>query len=719
MADAATNAESLSNGRAMSDSTSGYRLGVDIGGTFTDFVLEEVSTGKLHLGKTLTTPSDPSDAVINGLRSLLASTGVAAGDIARVVHGTTLGTNAVIERTGAGTGLLTTMGFVDVLTIAREARYDHYDLQLELPKPLVKRSWRRGVTERLDAAGKVHTPLDHEQVKSEIAFLRDEGVESIAVCYLHAHKNGDHEAATAALIREIAPGISVSCSHQVAPEIREYERTSTTVINAYLQPLMERYLGRLATRLSDMGVGCTLHLMLSSGLLTTVDQAQRFPTRLIESGPAGGVMLATTYSAMSGFADLIAFDMGGTTAKASLIHHGEVEVAREFEVARLDRFKRGSGFPVRVPCVEIEEIGTGGGSIAWIDRLGQLQVGPRSAGSVPGPACYGRGGKQPTVTDADLVLGYLDPNYFLGGEMHLDVDASHRAIEEVVGKPLGLTTAQAAWGIHRVANEDMANAFRIHAMEHGRDASRYAMLCFGGAGPVHAYGVARILRSPAVLSPTSAGVASALGFLVAPVATEISRPYVARLDRIDWDHLGKMLKDMEQAGRQFLVEAGLGDAEVTVKRTADMQYIGQMHDVSVQIPNGTLGERDEARLREAFFARYRDLFQRAAVLPVEALTWRVTVSAPSHSPFDLKPQRSPATTSKKGVRQAWFPEFGDYVATAVYDRYSLNPGDELMGPAIVEERESTLVVGPGAKVTVDAHGMLIVKLPERLLESHS
>jgi N-methylhydantoinase A len=719
LADAANNAEGFSNGCEMNKPLSGYRLGVDIGGTFTDFVLEEVASGKLHLGKTLTTPTDPSDAVINGLRSLLASTGVAAGDIGLVVHGTTLGTNAVIERTGARTGLLTTSGFVDILTIAREARYDHYDLQLELPEPLVKRRWRRGVTERLGSAGKVHTALDREQVLREIAFLRDEGVESIAVCYLHAHKNGQHEAMTAALIKEVAPGVAVSCSHQVAPEIREYERTSTTVINAYLQPIMERYLARLATRLSDMGVGCTLHLMLSSGLLTTVGQAQRFPTRLIESGPAGGVMLARTYSAMSGYPDLIAFDMGGTTAKASLIHHGEVEVAREFEVARLDRFKRGSGFPVRVPCIEIEEIGTGGGSIAWIDRLGQLQVGPRSAGSVPGPACYGRGGQNPTVTDADLVLGYLDPEYFLGGEMRLDIEASRRAIQDVVGVPLGLTPAQAAWGIHRVANEDMANAFRIHAMEHGRDASRYAMLCFGGAGPVHAYGVARILHSPAMLSPTSAGVASALGFLVAPVATEISRPYVARLDRIDWDHLAQLLDEMEQAGRQFLAEAGLGDVEVSVKRTADMQYIGQMHDISVPIPKGRLGKHDEERLREAFFDRYRDLFQRAAVLPVEALTWRVTVSAPAHSPFDVKPERSAASKSKKGERNAWFPEFSDYVVTDVHNRYAVNPGDELMGPAIVEERESTLVVGPGARVTVDPHGMLVVELPKAPMESQS
>ena len=717
MAHAANNAEGFPNGCKMSELTSDYRLGVDIGGTFTDFVLEEVGTGKLHLGKTLTTPSDPSDAVIEGLRSLLATTGIAASEIGLVVHGTTLGTNAVIERTGARTGLLTTAGFIDVLTIAREARYDHYDLQIELPKPLVKRSWRRGIRERIDSEGKVRTPLDREQLLHEIAGLRDAGVESIAICYLHAHKNGEHEAATAALIEELAPDLAVSCSYEVAPEIREYERTSTTVVNAYLQPIVERYLARLATRLSEMGVGGTLHLMLSSGLLTTVQQAQRFPTRLIESGPAGGVMLARTYSTMTGYPNLIAFDMGGTTAKASLIHHGEVEIAREFEVARLHRFKRGSGFPVRVPCVEIEEIGTGGGSIAWIDQFRQIQVGPRSAGSVPGPACYGRGGNYPTVTDADLVLGYLDPHYFLGGEMRLDIEASRRAIHDGIAKPLGISLAQAAWGIHRVANEDMANAFRIHAMEHGRDSSRYALLCFGGAGPVHAYGVARILRSPAVLSPTSAGVASSLGFLVAPVATEISHTYVARLDRIDWDHLDRLLNEMEQSGRNFLTDAGLGDVGVSVRRTADMQYVGQMHDISVSIPNGRLTKNDEERLREAFFTRYRDLFQRAATLPVEALTWRVTVSAAAYSPLTSKPQTKAGKREKKGERKAWFSEYRDYVSTDVYDRYALNSGDEMIGPAIIEERESTLVVGPDARITVDSYGMLVVEPPKGATES--
>ncbi|MGG5822705.1 hydantoinase/oxoprolinase family protein [Falsiroseomonas sp. HW251] len=688
----------------------GYRLGVDIGGTFTDFVLEEVGTGRIHLGKTLTTPTDPSDAVIEGLAGLLKASGCAAEGLTQIVHGTTLGTNSVIERTGAKTGLLTTEGFRDVLAIRREARYDYYDLQIELPEALVPRPLRRGVAQRIDRDGNEAKPLDRDQLAAEIAALKEAGVASIAVCYLHAHKNGAHEASTAEAIAAMAPGIYVSLSSEVAPEIREYERTSTTVINAYLQPLMDRYLARLAERVAAMGVRCDLHLMLSSGLLTTSEQARRFPTRLIESGPAGGVKLAERFGRLTGQSDVIAFDMGGTTAKASLIHHGEVAVAREFEVARLDRFKRGSGFPVRVPCVEIEEIGTGGGSIAWIDRLGQLQVGPRSAGAMPGPACYGRGGTKPTVTDADLVLGYLDPGYFLGGEMTLDIEASRRAIEEHVATPLGLSVTQAAWGIHRVANEDMANAFRIHAMEHGRDPSRYALLSFGGAGPVHAYGVARILRSPAVLAPSRAGVASALGFLVAPIASEAVRAYVTRLDRIDYARLRGLFAEMEAKGREFLASAGVAQADMVVTRSADMQYVGQMHDISVPMPDGDLTEADYPRLRAAFFSRYRDLFHRTAELQVEALNWRVTVSAPP-PPLDLVLRQPAAGAAQKGERLAYFPEAEGYVLTPVYNRYALAPGAALQGPAIVEERESTLVVGPGATVRVDEYGTLVVQPP--------
>jgi N-methylhydantoinase A len=686
-----------------------FRIGVDIGGTFTDFVLEDVERGTLRLGKTLTTPADPSEAVIRGLERVLSEADLSARDVSVLVHGTTLATNAVIERKGARTGLLTTQGFVDVLAIGRESRYDYYNLQLELPEPLVPRTLRRGVRERIDRDGKVLTPLDRDSLAREVDALLQQGVESIAICYLHAYRNAGHERESADYIAKLAPAVSVSCSADVSPELREYERTSTTVINAYLQPIVERYLRRLDERLREHGFGGSFQLMLSSGLLTTAEQARRYPVRLIESGPAGGAMLGACYSRLTGRRNIIAFDMGGTTAKASLIHGGEAAVAREFEVGRIERFKRGSGYPVRTPCVDIEEIGTGGGSIASIDKLGQVQVGPHSAGAVPGPACYGRGGTQPTVTDADLVLGYLDPAYFLGGEMQLDREAAARVIEEKIAKPLGLSLIQAAWAIHRVANEEMANAFRIHAMEQGRDPSRYNLLAFGGAGPVHAYGVARILRSPTLISPASAGVASALGFLVAPIAAEASQSLIARLDRVDWTQVNALLDGLEVSGRKFLTASGVAAEAATVVRSADMQYLGQMHDIAVPIPNGALAAKDEARLRDAFYARYRELFERVVTrVPIEVLTWRVTVSAPAPA-LSLKWRgASSGARALKGERAAFFPESGRHVPTPVYDRYALRPGDTLTGPVIVEERESTLVVGPEASLNVDDYGSLIV-----------
>ena len=687
-----------------------FRVGVDIGGTFTDFVLEDVERGMLKLGKTLTTPADPSAAVVQGLERLLAENKLSARDLGVLVHGTTLATNAVIERKGARTGLLTTHGFVDVLAIGRESRYDYYNLQIELPEPLVPRRLRRGVRERVDRDGKVLTALDRDSLRREVDALLEAGVESIAISYLHSYRNPAHERESAAYIAGIAPNISLSCSSEVSPELREYERTSTTVINAYLQPIVERYLKRLDERLRALGFAGSFQLMLSSGLLTTAERARRFPVRLIESGPAGGAMLGAFYSRLTGERNIIAFDMGGTTAKASLIHAGEATVAREFEVGRIERFKRGSGYPVRTPCVDIEEIGTGGGSIASIDSLGQVQVGPRSAGAMPGPACYGLGGADATVTDADLVLGYLDPAYFLGGEMRLDRDAAARAIEERIARPLGLSLLQAAWAIHRIANEEMANAFRIHAMEQGRDPSRYPLLAFGGAGPVHAYGVARILRSPSVISPASAGVASALGFLVAPIAAEASQSYIARLDRIDWSQVNGLLDGLEAAGRSFLAASGVAAEAVSVARSADMQYLGQMHDIAVPLPNGPLAAADEARLRHAFYGRYKDLFERVVTrIPVEVLTWRVTASAPAPD-LSLKWRGDLAVAPRKGERMAFFPEAGRYVSTPVYYRYAMRPGDAFAGPAIVEERESTLVVGPQASLALDDYGSLIVRL---------
>ena len=690
-----------------------YRIGVDIGGTFTDFVLEDTVASSLKLGKVLTTPSDPSDAVMEGLGLLLDASKISANDVSVVVHGTTLATNAVIERTGANTGLLTTAGFRDVLAIGRESRYDYYDLQIELPEPLVPRPLRRGVIERADRDGNILTALDKESLKREVDALLTAGVESIAVCYLHSYRNPRHEHETAEYIAAVAPHVLVSCSCDISPEIREFERTSTTVINAYLQPIVERYVLRLAERLAKLGFRGSFQLMLSSGLLTTARQARRFPARLIESGPAGGTMLGAFHARLTGFRNLIAFDMGGTTAKASLIHDGQTTIAREFEVGRIERFKRGSGYPVRTPCVDIVEIGTGGGSIASIDRLGQLQVGPRSASSVPGPACYGRGGKEPTVTDADLILGYLDPNYFLGGEMKLDRDAAAEAIDRKIAHPLGLSTIQAALAIHRVVNEEMANAFRIHTMEQGRDPSRYGLLAFGGAGPVHAWGVGRILRSPQIIAPPSAGVASALGFLVAPIAAEGSQSYIARLDRIGWERVNEILAQLENSGRQFLAESGVVASDITVKRSADMQYLGQMHDIAVPVPLGDLGPSDESPLRDAFYAQYKELFHRIVTrIPIEVLTWRVTVSAAA--PHINLRHVAPATKkdARKAERRAYFVEQPEGVITPVYDRYALCPGDVLHGPAIIEERESTFVVGPGARIEINEYGSLVVEPPK-------
>ncbi|HWI77968.1 MAG TPA: hydantoinase/oxoprolinase family protein [Ramlibacter sp.] len=686
-----------------------FRVGIDIGGTFTDFVLEDIASGRVRLGKLLTTPSDPSDGVVQGLKRLLGEGRVAAGDVDIVVHGTTLATNAIIERTGARTALLTTAGFTDVLAIGRESRYDYYDLGLQLPEPLVPRPLRFGVTERVDREGKIVVPLDEARLADVARQLQAQKVESVAVCFLHSYRNAEHERKAAAFLARVAPAVPVSCSCDISPEIREYERTSTTVINAYLQPIVERYLVRLQARLHEMGFRGAFQLMLSSGLLTTVERAQRLPVRLIESGPAGGTMLGAFYSRLTGHRNLIAFDMGGTTAKASLIHEGEASVAREFEVGRIERFKKGSGYPVRAPCVDIVEIGTGGGSIAWIDKLGQVQVGPRSASSVPGPACYARGGKQPTVTDADLILGYIDPRYFLGGEMKLDRAAAEEAVDRQIAGPLGISVVQAALAIHRVANEDMANAFRMHAMEQGRDSSRYGLLAFGGAGPVHAWGVARILRSPSIASPAHAGVASALGFLVAPIAAEMSQSYISRVDRPDWSELNAILAQLEAAGRQFLLNSGVKPGEIHVSRSADMQYLGQMHDIAVPVPGGQLGPNDGPRLLQAFYDQYKGLFQRVVTrIPVEALTWRVTCSA-SAPHIHLKPLgTSAAALAGKGRRRAFFPEHAEGIDVAVFDRHALPQHISLDGPVIVEERESTLVVGPGGRLRMDTFGTLIV-----------
>ncbi len=684
-----------------------YRLGVDIGGTFTDLVLIEDGTGNVRVGKVLTTPKDPAHGVEAGVGQLLEETRVPPHAVGTLIHGTTLATNALIEKKGARTALITTAGFRDALEIGREGRYDMYDLFIDPPAPLVPRRWRREVAERLLADGTIQAPLDEAGARQVIRDLVLEGVEAVGICLLHAYLNPVHERRLAALLAEIAPRLAVSCSSDVVPEIREYERASTTVANVYVMPLMAKYLEELQRKFSDLGLGGRLFVMLSSGGIALPETAKRVPIRLVESGPAAGALAAAHAAKLAGWPRLLSFDMGGTTAKVCIIDDGEPLVAREFEVARADRFKKGSGLPIRVPVIEMIEIGAGGGSIARVDRLGLLKVGPESAGADPGPACYALGGREPTVTDADLLLGYLDPDFFLGGRMRLDREAARRAVGELIARPLGLDPSEAAWGIHRVVNENMAAAARIHGIERGKDLRAYPLFAFGGAGPVHACQVAKILKVPGVLIPFGAGAISAFGLLAAPLAFDFVRTAPQRLDQVAWEGINRLYSEMEAEGRAILAEAGIPGDAIRLRRSAEMRYVGQGHEVEVPVPLGPLGWENLETLSRNFEAAYRTLYGRTAPgVAVEALNWRLVVSGP---PPEIRmagagdrQSRVPAPgDALKSRRPAYFPEADGFVETPVYDRYALGPGVALEGPAIVEERESTAVIPPGLRISVD------------------
>ncbi|MBI2154705.1 MAG: hydantoinase/oxoprolinase family protein [Candidatus Rokubacteria bacterium] len=692
-----------------------YRLGVDIGGTFTDLVLIDGTTGAVRVGKLLTTPKDPAQGVETGIVRLLEEMGVPARAVGSLIHGTTLATNALIERKGARTGLITTRGFRDALEIGREGRYDMYDLFIDPPPPLAPRHLRREVDERLLADGSVKTPLDEGAARQVVSELLAEGVEGVAVCLLHAYRNPVHELRLGTLLREMAPSLPVSCSSDVVPEIREYERASTTVANVYVMPLMAKYVEELERKLAELGIGGQLYIMLSSGGIALPGTAKRVPIRLVESGPAAGALAAARAARLAGEPRLLSFDMGGTTAKACVIDGGEPLVAREFEVARADRFKKGSGLPIRVPVIEMIEIGAGGGSIARVDRMGLLKVGPESAGADPGPACYALGGREPTVTDADLLLGYLDPDFFLGGLMRLDVEAARRAVAERVAAPLGLDLTEAAWGIHRVVNENMAAAARIHGIERGKDLRAYPLFAFGGAGPVHAWEIGKILKVPRVLLPFGAGAISAFGLLAAPLAFDFVRTAPQRLDQAEWQSVNRLYDEMEAEGRRILAAAGVTGSAVGIRRTAEMRYVGQGHEVEVPVPLGALGPNSLDVLTLNFETAYRALYGRTAQgVAIEALNWRLVVSGPPHE-IRMEGGGVRATTggrpdALKRRRPASFAEAGEFVETPVYDRYRLAPGATVEGPAIVEERESTAVIGPGGHVRVDEGLMLHVEL---------
>jgi N-methylhydantoinase A len=694
-----------------------YSLGIDIGGTFTDLVVYDHDTGRQVNRKVLTTHDDPARAVAAGVAALLADGRLEPRHFTRVVHATTLFTNALIERKGAATGLITTAGFADTLEIGRERKYELYDLQIAKPEPLVPRDLRLEVAERTLANGGVARRLETRQVQSRARRLAEAGVTSIAIVFLHSYANPRHEATAARLISKRYPKIAVTASHEVAPEIREFERASTTVANAYIKPLAHRYLELMARRVRELGIPAPLLLMLSSGGLTHVGEAQRTPVQMLESGPAAGAIAAAFFGRADSGGNLLAFDMGGTTAKLSLIDGGEPLTAYSFEAARQKRFMEGSGLPIRISTIELIEIGAGGGSIAQVDEIGLLRVGPLSAGSHPGPAAYGQGGTEPTVTDADFLLGYLNPEHFAGGEVKVDMAAARDAIGRLA-RGLKLGPLQVAWGIHDIVNENMASAARVHIAERGRDPRDYALLCTGGAGPVHAYSVALKLGLSRVICPPAAGVASALGLLVAPARVDRVATVGIRLDQGSIAALEAAFRRLEEEARAVMADTGLKLETATVERLADGRFLGQGFDLVVALPDGPYEDSPAGRRRltAAFETAYREKFALTPPeVPVEFINIRVAVRAPVSGGEVVARGRSGggAASALKGARPAYFAAAGGLVETAVYDRYRLAAGDEIAGPAVVEEEGSTLVIGPGATGRVAPSGNVVLTLPKR------
>ncbi|MBN8873426.1 MAG: hydantoinase/oxoprolinase family protein [Rhodospirillales bacterium] len=682
------------------------RLAVDIGGTFTDLALEH--DGRRTTLKVLTTPAAPEQGVMTGVRAILEAAGLQAGDIALMIHGTTLATNAVIERKGARTALLTTEGFRDVIAMGNESRYDQYDLNITLPEPLVPRHLRLPVPERLDNTGKVLRPLDAEAVRALIPLLQREQVESIAVGLLHAFVNPAHERQVRGILEQALPDVAVSISSEVSPEMREWERFSTTVANAYVQPMMARYLRRLEAELHGIGLAAPLFLMMSGGGLTTIETACRFPIRLVESGPAGGAIFSAHVARQCGLENVLSFDMGGTTAKICLIDDFKPQTARTFEVARVGRFRKGSGLPLRIPVIEMVEIGAGGGSLAHVDSMGRIGVGPESAGADPGPACYGRGGAHPAVTDANLTLGRYDPARFAGGSIALDVDAAHGALVADVGSKLALTAEMAALAVVEMVDENMSNAARVHAIESGKTYEGRTLIAFGGGGPVHGCRVAEKVGIGRVLVPSGAGVGSAIGFLRAPVGYEVVRSLYQRFSSFDVDAVNGLL-DAMRLEAMAAVEQGSFGAPVTETRTAYMRYVGQGHEIPVPLPARTLTADDVALIRARYDEEYARFYDRPVPgSDVEIMSYAVvvtTVPEPVESLPVVGEGVAPAVhpVRSQRVRDTVSGEVSDW---AIYDRTTLPVGARFAGPAIVAEDETSTLVGPGWSAVVNGFGYL-------------
>ena len=688
-------------------SESSIRLAVALGGTFTDLVL--------HLGdrfvstKVLTTHDAPERGVLEGTRQVLDQAGVVPSDLDLVVHGTTLATNALIERKGARTALVTTRGFRDSLEIAYEHRFEQYDIYMERPEPLVARPLRFEVPERIAADGTVLMPLDEAAVEALADRLVSEGVQAVAICFLHSYQNDAHEQRAREIIARRIPPSVIAVSSEVCPEIREYERASTTVANAYVLPVMESYLRRLEQGFKDLGSTAPLLLIMSSGGITTVDTARRFPIRLVESGPAGGAVMALTVAAQNGIDKALSFDMGGTTAKITLIDSLRPQQSRHFEIARAARFVKGSGIPVRIPVIDMVEIGAGGGSIARTDQLGRITVGPDSAGSMPGPAAYGRGGTLPTVTDADLLLGWLDPKGFAGGHIDLLPDASRKAVDETISARIGLDREHSAYGVTELVTETMASAARVHAVENGKDMAGRTMIAFGGAAPLHAARLAQKIGVSRVLIPVGAGVGSAHGFLQAPISYEVVRTRVISLRDYAPDAVAELFEAM-RAEAEGVVRIGAPSAELHEERIAYMRYRGQGHEVRVPVPSAAFGRGGATALRLAFEKVYQALYGRTIPrLDVEAVRWTLSLAERRQLPDREDPPAAQPAPTAQGRRALLDPCTGTAVEAQVYARDLLSPGAAVPGPAVITEAETSTLVPSGFVAALNRAGHIVIE----------
>ncbi|MEH6835807.1 hydantoinase/oxoprolinase family protein [Falsihalocynthiibacter arcticus] len=669
---------------------SSNRMGVDIGGTFTDVVLEKA--GQQFSAKVLTTYTAPENAIIDGLHQVCKKAGIAPADIGQIIHGTTLATNALIERRGAKTALITTQGFRDVIEMRTESRFEQYDLNLCLPEPLLPRQMRYTVEERVDARGEVLIPLDRSEVEALVDQIIEAGYESVAVGLMHSYLNDAHEKMVRDVLVEKMPHVMVSISSEVSPQMREYERFNTVVANAYIKPLMKSYLGRLEGRLRSEGVDCNIFLMHSGGGIISIENAADFPVRLVESGPAGGAVFAAHIAAGYGLDKVLSFDMGGTTAKICLIKNQTPKTSRVFEVARTYRFKKGSGMPISIPVIDMVEIGAGGGSLAHVDSMRQIRVGPESAGSEPGPACYGRGGAKPAVTDADLVLGKLDPNNFAGGSFKLDVNGSEGALMEVLGSVLDMDAATAAFGLAEVVDENMANAARVHAVENGEDLSEYTMIAFGGAAPLHAGRLCEKLGVERLLVPPGAGVGSAIGFLRAPFSFEANRSVYMKLSNFDGGRIKSLLEELQSEATGFVRNCD-ADATILPEFKAYMRYTGQGWEIPIMLTAEQAANPDMATFERLFEEDYTKLFGRTVEgLDVEITVWSVNATTPPEQVARV------ATASRKGDapiagrRRIFDPAQAAFIDSAVVMRSDMGEGQEAQGPAAITEDETTIIV---------------------------